>query len=38
MLQIRVPLGQVADKLQALLCKALKFEEAGTMVGPAKEE
>jgi glycyl-tRNA synthetase len=38
MLQIRVPLGQVADKLQALLCKALKFEEAGTLVGPAKEE
>lgn len=38
MLQIRVPLGQVADKLQALLCKGLKFEEAGTLVGPAKEE
>ena len=38
MLQIRVPLGQVADKLQALLCKGLKFEEAGAMVEPAKEE
>jgi len=37
MLQVRVPLGQVADKLQALLCKSLKFEEAGMLVGPAKE-
>jgi len=37
MRQIKVPQSQVADKLQALLGGALKFEEAGTMVSPAKD-
>jgi glycyl-tRNA synthetase len=37
MLQVRVPLGQAAEKLQNLLSKRLKFEEAGALVGPAKE-
>jgi glycyl-tRNA synthetase len=37
MLQVRVPLERTAEKLQDLLSKRLKFEEAGTLVGPAKE-
>ncbi len=37
MLQVRVPLERAAEKLQDLLSKRLKFEEAGTLVGPAKE-
>jgi glycyl-tRNA synthetase len=38
MKQVKVSLAGVADKLQALLCGSLKFEEAGTPVGPAKLE
>jgi glycyl-tRNA synthetase len=37
MQQIKVPLAQVADKLQALLCGSMKLEEAGTMLSPTKE-
>jgi len=37
MLQIRVSREEVADKLRALLSQGLKFEDAGTLVGPAKE-
>lgn len=37
MRQIKVPQAHVADKLQALLGGVLKFEEAGTMVSPAKD-
>ena len=37
MLQIKVPLAQVANTLQALLCGTIKFEAAGTVLSPAKE-
>ena len=37
MLQIKVPLAQVANTLQALLCGTIKFEAAGTILSPAKE-
>jgi len=36
MLQIRVPVEKVAEKVQALLCGDLLFEEAGCIVGAAK--
>ncbi|MCX6675209.1 MAG: His/Gly/Thr/Pro-type tRNA ligase C-terminal domain-containing protein [Methanothrix sp.] len=36
MLQIRVPVGKVAEKVQALLCGDLLFEDAGCIVGAAK--
>jgi glycyl-tRNA synthetase len=38
MSQIKVPLAEVADKLQSLLCGSLKFQEAGIQVAPAKKE
>ena len=38
MSQIKVPLAEVAEKLQSLLCGSLKFQEAGTLVMPAKKE
>jgi glycyl-tRNA synthetase len=38
MSQVKVPLDEVADKLQSLLCGSLKFQEAGTPVVPAKKE
>ncbi|VVB72193.1 Proline--tRNA ligase [uncultured archaeon] len=37
MQQIRVPKDLVAEKLSSLLSGALKFQEAGDLVGPAKE-
>jgi glycyl-tRNA synthetase len=37
MRQIKVPLAQVANTLQALLCGTIKFEAAGTILSPAKE-
>ncbi len=38
MSQVKVQLAEVGEKLQALLCGNLKLQEAGTLVGPAKEE
>ena len=38
MSQVKVPLAEVAEKLQSLLCGSLKFQEAGTLVMPAKKE
>ena len=37
MRQIKVPLAQVANTLQALLCGSIKFEAAGTILSPEKE-
>ena len=38
MSQVKVPLAEVAEKLQSLLCGSLKFQEAGTLVTPARKE
>jgi glycyl-tRNA synthetase len=38
MSQVKVPLDEVADKLQNLLCGSLRFQEAGTLVVPAKKK
>jgi glycyl-tRNA synthetase len=38
MRQIRVPVGEMAQKVQALLSGCLKFEDAGVTVATAKEE
>jgi glycyl-tRNA synthetase len=38
MLQVRVPVEKVAEKVQALLCGDLLFEDAGCIVGAAKEQ
>lgn len=38
MCQIRVPVGELADRVRALLSGGLKFEDAGTPVALAKEQ
>jgi glycyl-tRNA synthetase len=38
MRQIRVPVGELADRVQALLSGCLKFEDAGVAVAAAKEQ
>jgi glycyl-tRNA synthetase len=38
MQQIKVPRTQVADKLAALLCGCLEFQDAGDLVAPGKKE